>query len=52
MKLLPLDFVHMVYKHPVIFTGEGAGEGVKVEAAGGNGFKHCCTFPTLSGIYR
>ncbi|WAR00251.1 ELP1-like protein [Mya arenaria] len=33
------------------FEGKPAGEGVKVEAAGGNGFKHCCQFPTLQGIY-
>jgi hypothetical protein len=35
------------------FTETGkSGSEVKVNAAGGNGFKRCCTFPSLQGIYR
>ncbi|XP_060570172.1 putative elongator complex protein 1 [Ruditapes philippinarum] len=34
------------------FTETGkSGSEVKVNAAGGNGFKRCCTFPSLQGIY-
>lgn len=28
------------------------GQEIKVNAAGGNGFKRCCSFPSLKGIYR
>jgi len=35
----------------LLLDGSG-GEGVKVEAAGGNGFQRCCQLPALQGVYR